>query len=116
MIVDPSRPQNLSGAYVDLPSSITSMSYPVIRELLRSCHPIPSVAVSSLSAGLAALAGLPLATGIQLSAAVLAGQLSIGWSNDYLDAERDRAAHRADKPPLRPLRHCAVGNRQAARQ
>ena len=74
------------------------MSYPVIRALIRSCHPIPSAAVSSLSAGLAALAGLPLATGIQLSAAVLAGQLSIGWSNDYLDADRDRAAHRADKP------------------
>ena len=69
-----------------------------MRALLRSCHPIPSVAVSSLSAGLAALAGLPLATGIQLSAAVLAGQLSIGWSNDCLDAERDREAHRADKP------------------
>ena len=74
------------------------MSYPVIRALIRSCHPIPSVAVSSLSAGLAALAGLPLVTGVQLSAAVFTGQLSIGWSNDYLDAERDRDAHRADKP------------------
>ena len=30
--------------------------------------------------------------------AVLAGQLSIGWSNDAIDADRDRAARRADKP------------------
>jgi len=72
--------------------------YPVVRALARSCHPLPSVAVSSLSAGLAALTGLPLATGILLTAAVFTGQLSIGWSNDYLDADRDRAADRTDKP------------------
>jgi len=29
---------------------------------------------------------------------VLAGQLSVGWSNDLIDAGRDRAAHRTDKP------------------
>ena len=27
-----------------------------------------------------------------------AGQASVGWSNDYLDRERDRAAGRSDKP------------------
>jgi 4-hydroxybenzoate polyprenyltransferase len=31
-------------------------------------------------------------------AAVLAGQASIGWSNDWLDADRDRSVARADKP------------------
>jgi 4-hydroxybenzoate polyprenyltransferase len=72
--------------------------YPVVRALARSCHPLPSVAVSALSAGLAALADLPLGTGILVTAAVFTGQLSIGWSNDYLDAERDRAADRTDKP------------------
>jgi heme o synthase len=30
--------------------------------------------------------------------AVLAGQLFVGWSNDYLDRDRDRAAGRTDKP------------------
>jgi 4-hydroxybenzoate polyprenyltransferase len=30
--------------------------------------------------------------------AVLAGQLSVGWSNDYLDRDRDRASGRLDKP------------------
>jgi 4-hydroxybenzoate polyprenyltransferase len=33
-----------------------------------------------------------------LGVAVLAGQASIGWSNDWLDAGRDRAVARADKP------------------
>ncbi len=59
------------------------------------------MAVSSLSAGLAALAGLPLATGIQLSAAVLAGQLSIGWSNDYPTPSGTAT------PPGRQTRHLA---------
>jgi 4-hydroxybenzoate polyprenyltransferase len=33
-----------------------------------------------------------------LAAAVLAGQFSIGWSNDVFDAPRDTAAGRTDKP------------------
>jgi 4-hydroxybenzoate polyprenyltransferase len=33
-----------------------------------------------------------------LAAAVLCGQVSVGWSNDAIDAPRDRAAHRSDKP------------------
>src|SRR5476651_824022 len=69
-----------------------------VRALALSCHPLPSVAVSALSAGLAALAHLPVGRGVLLTATVFTGQLSIGWSNDYLDAERDRAVHRSDKP------------------
>lgn len=30
--------------------------------------------------------------------AVLSGQLSVGWSNDYLDRERDARSNRIDKP------------------
>lgn len=30
--------------------------------------------------------------------AVFTGQLSVGWSNDYIDADRDRASLRSDKP------------------
>ncbi|MCU1689177.1 MAG: hypothetical protein JWN61_2087 [Pseudonocardiales bacterium] len=63
-----------------------------------SCHPVPSAAVTGLSAGLSALADLSLPRGLLVTASVLAGQLSIGWSNDYLDADRDREVHRADKP------------------
>jgi 4-hydroxybenzoate polyprenyltransferase len=75
------------------------MSLPTsVRALALSCHPVPTLAVTALSAGLAGLADLPFGRGVLVTAAVLTGQLSIGWSNDYLDAERDRAGRRADKP------------------
>jgi 4-hydroxybenzoate polyprenyltransferase len=35
---------------------------------------------------------------LRVGAAVLAGQLAIGWQNDWIDAERDRLAARLDKP------------------
>jgi 4-hydroxybenzoate polyprenyltransferase len=41
---------------------------------------------------------VPAGRVVLLCAAVLAGQASIGWSNDWLDADRDRAVARADKP------------------
>jgi 4-hydroxybenzoate polyprenyltransferase len=68
------------------------------RALALSCHPVPTVAVTTLGAGLAALAGLGVGRALVVTVAVFAGQLSIGWGNDYLDAERDRAARRTDKP------------------
>jgi len=71
---------------------------PLIRALALSCHPIPTAAVTAISGGLVALAGLPLGRGALVVATVFTGQLSIGWSNDYLDSERDRAVHRSDKP------------------
>lgn len=73
-------------------------SEPLIRALALSCHPIPTVSVTAISGGLVALAGLPLGRGVLVVATVFTGQLSIGWSNDYLDSERDRAVHRSDKP------------------
>jgi 4-hydroxybenzoate polyprenyltransferase len=70
----------------------------LVPALARSCHPIPTLAVTALTAGLAGLAGLPLSRGILVTAAIFTGQLSIGWSNDYIDAERDKAVLRSDKP------------------
>jgi len=70
----------------------------LVKALAMSCHPVPSVAVTALCAGLVALAGLPTGRGLLVVGAVFTGQLSIGWSNDYLDAERDRVVHRSDKP------------------
>jgi 4-hydroxybenzoate polyprenyltransferase len=67
-------------------------------DLIRASHPGPSLAVTAISAGLAALAGLGLGTGIVLTFAVLTGQLSIGWANDRIDANRDRMVQRRDKP------------------
>jgi len=42
--------------------------------------------------------GWPLSRLAGLAAVVLAGQLSVGWSNDAHDAELDRRAGRIDKP------------------
>ncbi len=66
--------------------------------LARASHPVPTLAVTVFSALLAASTATPLGTGILLVAAVLAGQLSVGWSNDRIDAARDRAVGRTDKP------------------
>lgn len=43
-------------------------------------------------------AGAAAGAAVLLGLAVLAGQLSIGWSNDWIDAARDRSVARADKP------------------
>src|SRR5918998_4038317 len=44
------------------------------------------------------MVGVPAGRAALVCAAVLAGQASIGWSNDWLDADRDLAVARADKP------------------
>jgi 4-hydroxybenzoate polyprenyltransferase len=65
--------------------------------LVRSCHPEPSLAVTSITTALALAAGRGAASA-WVAAALLSGQLSIGWSNDWIDADRDRTAARRDKP------------------
>jgi protoheme IX farnesyltransferase len=69
--------------------------------LVRGCHPDAVVAVSVAATLLAVATGRDAAGVVAVAAAVLAGQLSIGWSNDWLDAERDRHAGRPDKPAAR---------------
>lgn len=49
-------------------------------------------------AALLASAGNSVARCVAGTAAVLAGQLSIGWSNDLIDRDRDRRSGRSDKP------------------
>lgn len=66
--------------------------------LLRATHLGPSVAVTAMAAGLVAASGGTGSRTILVAAAVLAGQFSVGWANDYLDRGRDRAAGRGDKP------------------
>ncbi|MFE4537189.1 UbiA family prenyltransferase [Streptomyces scopuliridis] len=66
--------------------------------LLGACHPGPTVAVTLLVAGLAVAAGQDASGCLLVTAAVLTGQLSVGWSNDAVDAARDAAAGRRAKP------------------
>src|SRR5262245_58766644 len=73
-----------------------------VQALVRASHPGPCLATTSICVLLAVAAGAPEAVGIGaltcFAAAVLAGQLSIGWSNDWVDAKRDAAVGRTDKP------------------
>jgi 4-hydroxybenzoate polyprenyltransferase len=66
--------------------------------LLRASHPEPTAMVTVLAVALAVGTGRG-GTGVFFAGvAVLAGQLSVGWHNDWLDAARDAAAGRSDKP------------------
>ncbi|HEY7224391.1 MAG TPA: UbiA family prenyltransferase [Micromonosporaceae bacterium] len=73
--------------------------------LVRSGHPGPCLAITTITVLLAVAARASAGSAsphigvvVAFAFAVLAGQFSIGWSNDYLDARRDRAAGRTDKP------------------
>ncbi|MDO9380156.1 MAG: UbiA family prenyltransferase [Nocardioidaceae bacterium] len=66
--------------------------------LLRASHPGPTVAVTVLAGLLCLGTGAGAGTAALVVVAVLTGQLTIGWSNDLVDAERDRAVGRSDKP------------------
>jgi 4-hydroxybenzoate polyprenyltransferase len=66
--------------------------------LVRACHPEATSAVAVGAGLLAAAAGLGPTGVAGVAGVVLASQLCIGWHNDWLDAERDAAVGRADKP------------------
>jgi 4-hydroxybenzoate polyprenyltransferase len=86
-----------------------------VAALARATHLGPSVAVTVVAVLLAVAADVGAGRTLLVGAAVLAGQASIGWSNDWLDADRDRAVARADKPVVqgavtpRTLRTAALG-------
>ncbi len=65
--------------------------------LLRASHLQPTLMVTATATVLAISAGRGHES-IWVAVAVLTGQLSVGWSNDYLDRDRDRLAGRDDKP------------------
>jgi 4-hydroxybenzoate polyprenyltransferase len=68
-----------------------------------------------LTTAVAAVAGVPGPRCVLLACATLTGQASVGWTNDDIDADRDRAAGRADKPVAAGtvsrglVRACAAG-------
>lgn len=69
-----------------------------VAPLLRACHPGPALAVTVVLTAYGISAGLTPERVVLVAAALFAGQLTIGWSNDLLDAARDRRVGRVDKP------------------
>jgi 4-hydroxybenzoate polyprenyltransferase len=66
--------------------------------LALSTHPGPALAVTVITVVLGIGVGLSPARLVLLAVAMLANQASVGLSNDWIDAERDRAVGRTDKP------------------
>lgn len=66
--------------------------------LVRACHPEPTLAVTAGLTALAVTTGRDAVGVLLVALAILAGQLSIGWGNDWFDAERDLRSSRSDKP------------------
>ena len=77
-----------------------------LRALLSAAHPGPAFGVTVMVGVLALAVGLEPVTALLVVAAVLTGQLSIGWSNDLIDLARDRA-HRPQRQAARDRRRRA---------
>lgn len=73
-------------------------TYRLLWALVLASHPWPVLTVTVISAGLAVSSGRDAGGVAGLTAAVLAGQLSVGWLNDLVDAGRDARTGRAGKP------------------
>ncbi|MFF0909096.1 UbiA family prenyltransferase [Microbacterium enclense] len=83
-----------------------------VRVLWGATHPGPTLVVTVLSLALGIAAGVEPGRLALLVVAVLAGQVSVGLSNDAIDVARDAAVGRTDKPlaggALSPERALAV--------
>ncbi|MEU6404008.1 UbiA family prenyltransferase [Streptomyces sp. NPDC046985] len=71
---------------------------PPVAALLAAAHGGPALAVGAIAGLLALRSDLRPLDGVTVTAAVLTGQLTIGWGNDLRDLSRDRAVGRTDKP------------------
>lgn len=66
--------------------------------VLRAAHPGPALTVTAVAVLLGVAVGLDPVRIVVLAIATALDQLSVGLSNDWIDAERDRATGRRDKP------------------
>lgn len=71
-----------------------------MRGYVVAAHAAPTAAVTLVITLLAWSIGWRGGSLALVAAAVLVGQLSVGWSNDAFDADRDRRAGRAEKPTV----------------
>jgi 4-hydroxybenzoate polyprenyltransferase len=72
-----------------------------LRGLVEACHAGPTALVTAFAVATAASSGLSTSRTVLVGVAVLLGQLSIGWSNDWRDARDDVRTDRVEKPIVR---------------
>ncbi|CAN5361016.1 hypothetical protein BH23ACT9_BH23ACT9_16200 [soil metagenome] len=86
-----------------------------VRGLAAAAHAGPSLVVTVVTVGLGVAAGLEGGRLVLLGMAIALGQVSIGWSNDWIDARAGRDGDREDKPlssgvlAVQTVRGAAVG-------
>lgn len=71
---------------------------PKVLALVLSTHPVPGAAVTAIAVILGVGIGLEPWRVVVLGIAFGLNQASVGLSNDWIDADRDRAVGRTDKP------------------
>ena len=81
--------------------------------LVLATHAGPTVAVVGYATATGVASHLSTMRSALLALAVLLGQASVGWSNDWIDATRDSTQHRPDKPIPRGLVNRNVVGRAA---
>lgn len=87
----------------------------IVAALARSTHPGPTISVTVVAVVLGLAVELDPLRLLLIAVVFLSNQASIGLSNDWLDAERDRAVGRQDKPvalglvSIPMVRFCAIG-------
>ena len=72
--------------------------FPLLIPIIRASHfpqTVAMVALATVSAAIVGTSGSALAI---VALAILSGQLSIGWSNDVIDAQLDKNIDRRNKP------------------
>lgn len=79
-------------------TAVTSAGFNPVGALLRCGHPAPAAAVTVLSGLLAVMVGHGLGGVAYVAGVVGLSQLAVAWANDAIDAPRDRAVGRTDKP------------------
>ncbi|MER7459708.1 UbiA family prenyltransferase [Micromonospora sp. NPDC126480] len=77
-----------------MPSSVLGR----VLALVRASHPEPAAAVTAVACLLAWGVGHRPSGVVAVVLTVAASQLAVGWANDALDAQRDAAVGRTDKP------------------
>jgi 4-hydroxybenzoate polyprenyltransferase len=69
-----------------------------VAALVRAAHAVPAASVTTLVVAATAARGASIGALLLATLSTAASQLSVGWSNDYLDRDEDRAAGRLEKP------------------
>ncbi len=72
-----------------------------LRAYVDACHPGPTATVTFVITAVAVGAGRDRVGVVLVAGSVLAGQLSVGWSNDARDVDRDLRSGRSTKPTVR---------------